>query len=154
MSPWKIKKLDHVMLNVRDIEKSYRFYHDILGLKEEWTGKSRPAAHTGRMGTEKVCLKDFKEKPQKILLEGLELIQMKDPVPESVKPQESEKFFRHISFWVDDVDAIVEDLKAKGVTFQREVREFQYTDAPLVVRFTFCLDPDGIPVEFLNWRRL
>lgn len=33
--------LDHVFFRVRDLEEMYRFYHDVLGLKDVFAGYAR-----------------------------------------------------------------------------------------------------------------
>jgi glyoxylase I family protein len=60
----------------------------------------------------------------------------------------SEAGIRHITFRVDDVDAIYERLRAAGVEFTIPPR--QAVNAELIRKVAFCRDPDGIVVEFLE----
>jgi len=49
---------------------------------------------------------------------------------------------RHLAFAVEDLDAQVQLLKARGVEMQ-EIRVDEYTGK----RFVFFFDPDGLPLE-------
>lgn len=49
---------------------------------------------------------------------------------------------RHIAFTVDDLDAQIAKLQVKGIPFE-SIRTDIYGK-----RFTFCKDPDGLPIEF------
>ena len=44
--------------------------------------------------------------------------------------------FHALSFWTDDVDATVAELKARGVTFERDVERAEWG------RFAIFADPD------------
>jgi catechol 2,3-dioxygenase-like lactoylglutathione lyase family enzyme len=44
----KIDRLDHIVLTVKDIEKTCEFYNDILGMKVAVFGGGRKALHFGR----------------------------------------------------------------------------------------------------------
>lgn len=148
------KKLlfDHIALNVEDIKKSYEFYHDILGLKEEWTGISHPEGEP--IGTQKVKLKSFEEKPQKVLLDGLELYpKAKSPfIGRATQP------FHHLSFAVKNIEEASKKLKAKGIDFDSSytegINKLKYPEYGLVVKFAFFRDPDGIPVELVEWKKI
>jgi catechol 2,3-dioxygenase-like lactoylglutathione lyase family enzyme len=45
--------------------------------------------------------------------------------------------FHSLSFWTDDVDATVAELKARGVTFERDVERAEWGT------FAIFADPDG-----------
>jgi glyoxylase I family protein len=49
---------------------------------------------------------------------------------------------RHIAFLVENLDALIEDLTAKGIAVE-PVRVDELTGQ----RFTFFADPDGLPIE-------
>lgn len=49
---------------------------------------------------------------------------------------------RHLAFAVDDLDACVRSLTAKGIAMQA-IRVDEYTGQ----RFVFFTDPDGLPLE-------
>ena len=55
---------------------------------------------------------------------------------------------RHLTFAVDDVDAMVEKLAAAGVEIIEQPRNAHHTE--LIRRVAFCRDPDGIQVELIE----
>ena len=78
-----------------------------------------------------------------LALEGggqLELFSFPEPPPRPSGPEACG--LRHLAFRVDDIDASIAELKAKGVEVE-PVRIDPYTEA----RFTFFKDPDGLPLE-------
>jgi catechol 2,3-dioxygenase-like lactoylglutathione lyase family enzyme len=46
-APWAIASLDHLVLTVRDIEATCRFYETVLGMRRERFGDGRTALHFG-----------------------------------------------------------------------------------------------------------
>ena len=106
-----IKGLHHVCIGVEDIEQALKFYTEVLGLKVvrkiEIKGLKFPLIHL-QAGESTIELRYVSEK--------------------------EEGGLRHISLKVDDVDAVVEELKAKGIEFIRE-------------RPPFFKDPDGVLIE-------
>jgi catechol 2,3-dioxygenase-like lactoylglutathione lyase family enzyme len=44
---WAIASLDHLVLTVRDIEATSRFYESVLGMRREQFGEGRTALHFG-----------------------------------------------------------------------------------------------------------
>lgn len=53
--------------------------------------------------------------------------------------------FRHICLMTDDIHALVDDLKAKGITIDREIKEGLDTNLQ-----AWVTDPDGNPIEFMQ----
>src|SRR5437879_3619722 len=54
MAPLKITELDHIVLNVRDIHRSLKFYSQVLGL----TGERVEEFHAGKVGFPSVRIND------------------------------------------------------------------------------------------------
>ncbi|MBV4358074.1 SMU1112c/YaeR family gloxylase I-like metalloprotein [Pinibacter aurantiacus] len=52
---------------------------------------------------------------------------------------------RHLAFLVDDIEATIADLNAKGIETE-PVRVDEYTGK----KFTFFADPDGLPLELYS----
>ncbi|MDH7462030.1 VOC family protein [Chitinophagaceae bacterium 26-R-25] len=52
---------------------------------------------------------------------------------------------RHLAFLVDDIEATIADLTAKGIETE-PVRVDEYTGK----KFTFFADPDGLPLELYS----
>jgi len=117
----------HVALIVKDYKASKAFYCDIMGLE--------------------VCAENYRADPASwkldLALEGggqLELFSFPEPPPRPSGPEACG--LRHLAFRVDDIDASIAELRAKGVVVE-PVRIDPYTEA----QFTFFKDPDGLPLE-------
>ena len=104
----KIRAIDFVQLNVSDPERAMHFYRDILGMDFPL---SESTPH----------YKEF-DSP---------------PVAFALRRDEPAKGYMTVALAVDDVDAAVEELRAKGVTIFMEPRETP------VCRGALILDPDG-----------
>lgn len=117
----------HAALIVQDYEASKSFYCDVLGL-EILAENYRDDRSSWKLD---LALADGGQ---------LELFSFPDP---PVRPNRPEACgLRHLAFRVDDIDAVILDLEAKGVEVE-PVRIDPYTQA----RFTFFQDPDGLPLE-------
>lgn len=140
--------LDHVNFRVRNLEKMYRFYHDVLGLKDVFTGLSDRRRNRETKGK----FKDFSQNPTDALLssderhQGVELSQIDET------ELQSPGFF-HFGFYVKNIDAWVEKLKARGVKFAR-ITTLPYPNAKLQVKVAFFRDPEGNLVELIEWTEL
>jgi catechol 2,3-dioxygenase-like lactoylglutathione lyase family enzyme len=102
----KVSHLDHVNLNVRDMERTLRFYRDVLGL---------PVVRWEVDAAGQVRFAAVKAGPQIVDLR---------PVPELELPAEPDprtQGFNHLAFAIEEVDAdaLVAHLKAQGVEIQR-----------------------------------
>ena len=120
-------QIDHLVLTVRDIEATTRFYCDGLGMRKVLFGEGRTALEFGR---------------QKINLHqaGAEF------EPHAARPMPGSADF---CLLVDaPVDALIEDLSAKGI----EVIEgpVMRTGATGPLRSIYVTDPDGNLVELAN----
>ena len=71
----------------------------------------------------------------------LELFSFPNPPPRRSHPEACG--LRHLAFAVADLDAMIAHLQQHGVVCE-PVRRDEYTGH----RFTFCADPDGLPLEF------
>ncbi len=113
----KLNHVNHVVYLVRDTKQSMEFYHDFLGIKQIPSQVDNPNI-------------TWLQLPSGVMLHLIET----DQAP---CPDES-----HIAFEVEDFDAAVEAVKAKGLEISRSgVRN----DGQ---RFLFTHDPDGNRVEF------
>lgn len=120
-------QVHHVALIASDYTVSKRFYTETLGLPV--------LCETYRAERDSWKLD--------LALAGgaqLELFSMPDPPPRVTNPEAAG--LRHLCFHVDDIEAAVAGLAAKGVSCQ-PVR----TDEVSGGRFTFFFDPDGLPLE-------
>ena len=143
-----IKTIDHVALMVNDIERSLRFYRDLLGLEV-----ASPEEHINKpwvdemVGMSNVHAREYRFRARGGVngytrAEGdaeltFDIIQW--VAPES--PSES----AHFCFGVEDLQSIYERLKAEGVEFVSP--PVRYTgDGDWHVLFFY--DPDGNLLEF------
>ncbi|MEI2453618.1 VOC family protein [Lysobacter firmicutimachus] len=124
----QLSAIHHVALICSDYERSKRFYTQVLGL--------RPLAEVYRQARRSYKL-------DLALPDGgqIELFSFPDPPPRPSYPEACG--LRHLAFAVADLDACVAELQAHAVAVE-PVRIDEYTGR----RFTFCADPDGLPIEF------
>jgi methylmalonyl-CoA/ethylmalonyl-CoA epimerase len=96
----KINKISHIGIAVADVEPVKKLYGDILGL---------PIDHEEMLGELKIAFVPIGET-------NLELVQSTDP--EGVMAKHVAKRgegIHHLALEVDDIEAAVEELKAKGL---------------------------------------
>jgi glyoxylase I family protein len=122
-----LKAVHHVAIICRDYNRSKKFYTETLGLTilAEHYRKERDSYKLD------LALGDHYV---------IELFSFPDPPARVSRPEACG--LRHLAFVVDDVEATVKDLSARGITFE-PVRIDEYTDK----KFTFFSDPDGLPLE-------
>lgn len=94
-----VKKLLHTRYRVDDLERTVRFYKEVLGLEEV-------ARHKSSRGSELVFVKAPNSE------ELIELCHFPKSGPVKVQPD-----LTHIAFEVEDMDAFARELAAKGVSF-------------------------------------
>jgi len=124
---------NHISLKVKDLQASFRFYHEILQLPI-------------------VRIVGPKDNPRIIWLQGLEISQIR-PDAERVPPSKT-GFFDHIGFEVENIEAWIERLEEAGVHFTRRFGDIKFEDEKLGLKLSFFLDPDGISCELVEWRNL
>lgn len=123
-----ILNMNHTSLRVKDVKKSFQFYHDVLGLPVERT-----------IGPN--------ESPRIVFLQGIELSHRR---PE----EDSTGCFNHLGIEVSKIDEVIKALKEKGVVFDTEIRDIKFEENEEAVKIIFFRDPDGNKVELVEWRDL
>lgn len=124
-------RLNHVTINVTDMEKSEWFYGEILGL---------PKVPSVDMGDHELHYYSIGEGAL------LELIEYHEETGEAHLPVKTTGILRHIAFSCDDVDALAAKLKEAGI---RITSEPAYIDN-LKFRNILVVDPNGIELEFVQ----
>ncbi len=149
----KVRGVSHIAVCVADLEKSLRFYRDMLGMTVKMHATQemgqRPGAQSAHMY----------ERPRK----SRTVADVYIDDPESTQPylvltshpgdqvggepiKLDQKGISHISFGVEDLNAFAEELISKDLPLAGTMEDF--TDESGNVRTIFVYDPDGILVQF------
>jgi catechol 2,3-dioxygenase-like lactoylglutathione lyase family enzyme len=142
-----IERLTHMGICVSDVDRSARFYRDVLDCKEvgrlELEGE--PAATLN--GIEPVKLRAVYLERDGWRLELLEF-----PVPGCVGPQTARPMNQlgvtHLSFRVNDLDAVCARIEAAGGGLLSATRIGRRPDSP--TRAIMAFDPDGTRLELIQ----
>jgi catechol 2,3-dioxygenase-like lactoylglutathione lyase family enzyme len=122
-------RFEGMTLTVEDVERSLGFYSGKLGLAVAWN--AAPAFAMLRLGAGTIGLLSVNEA-------------RKEGVADSTPAQ---KQAIHVEFSTDDLDALYEELKAKGVVFHQPPHDEPWE------RAMTAFDPDGYAVEFAQGKR-
>ena len=124
----KLDRLDHLVLTVRDVEATCRFYERVLGMRREEFGAGRIALHFGR---QKINLHPYPS-PVEIVA--------KDPRPGSAD----------LCFITETpLEEVAAHLEARGVTI--EMGPVERSGAEGTLRSVYCRDPDGNLIEVSSY---
>ena len=142
-----IQQIDHVNIVVSDLDDAKSFFLDI-GFEEMTASRLG-----GRQMSTVTGLADIEAEYVALSLPGadthLELIQYFSPAggkdPELKKA--NRLGFRHLAFSVDNIEAVVQMLKAKGVEFLSDIQIWKKTGKKLV----YFYGPDGILLELAQY---
>jgi catechol 2,3-dioxygenase-like lactoylglutathione lyase family enzyme len=142
-----IKHFDHVTIVVRDVEAAKLFF-GLLGFEEDKSVVIAGSQFSTYMGVDGIeaehvtlSLADVSPRMEVQLLKFLH----PNPLPDPAITNLARLGFNHVCFAVDDLEAEVARLKAKGVQFRNEVMYFH--DRKLV----FLAGPEGVTVELAEW---
>jgi len=124
-----IRKMFHIALEVRNLERSVKFYRDVLGMKFI-SYEAVPAEHL------KIAFLE---------VGGVEIEMMCHEGWEKRKFADSaDSHFPHLAFEVDDMEASMRDLSRKGVTFNFEKPQYAFEGKVCWITFP---GPDGETLE-------
>jgi glyoxylase I family protein len=117
----------HIAINTTDIERSARFYREVLGFRE------------------KMRL-DYEGGGYLLMLElgGVSVGLFAGGKPSDLEARSGEVGYVHLALSVDDVDAEYERIQAAGYEFYVAPKTVQN------LRIAFFRDPDGIPIELMQ----
>jgi glyoxylase I family protein len=144
-----VGRLDHVAVTVSDLDRSLGFYRDALGLTEverhrlDGEGISQMAAKPGVV-LEVVRLAD-RERGDVLL----DLQRYVAPPGGTSEADLGDVAHAHFCFVVDDLAAMVADLRDRGVTVVSEPVRFDLESGSMHV--VFVRDPDGFVVELVQY---
>ena len=139
-----IKDVRHVGIVVSDMEKSLKFYRDLLGLKVKSLVNEE-----GKFLDNMLAHENVKNKVAKLVTEqGNALVELIDS--RSYGNKKDRDFFTigasHFAFTVDDLEKTYDYLVKNGVKFTAPPQ--QTPDG--FAKVTFCEDPDGTPIELVE----
>lgn len=123
----QVKSIHHIAIICSDYDQSKHFYVEILGfpiIRETYRAERR----------------SYKLDLRVTDTEAIELFSFPAPPPRPTTPEACG--LRHLAFAVDDLDASISDLQAKGIALE-PIRLDELTGK----RFVFFRDPDGLPLE-------
>jgi catechol 2,3-dioxygenase-like lactoylglutathione lyase family enzyme len=146
-----MKALHHVGITVKDLDASVRFYHDVLGLG--FSNEPSPWFDGPGLGPA-VGVPGAALRQVSLALDdggtNLELLEYRSPPSETDAPLLSNSIgASHVAFLVDDIEAKIAELEAKGVTFFSPVN---VVDEGVLAgwRWVYFADPDGYPLELVE----
>ena len=140
---------EHIGIQVRDLERSIRFYEDHLGLQCVLRG-TRSEPYVQRVVG---YYPDVTLELAELAIPGtdvrLEIVEYRGVARAPIDPATANPGTVHFSLFVDDIDGMYERLTAAGVEFVSEVQTS--TAGPLAGgRVVYMKDPDGIRVELVQ----
>ena len=139
-----IKDVRHMGIVVSDMEKSLKFYRDLLGLKVKSL-----VDEEGEFLDNMLAHENVKNKVAKLYAKnGNALVELIDS--KSYRNKKDRDFFTigasHFALTVDDLDETYDYLIKNGVKFTAPPQ--QSPDG--FVKVTFCEDPDGTLIELVE----
>ena len=141
-----IKSFHHTALSVSDLDRSIRFYCDLLEMKLDWRIDHRKSEALEKV----VGLKNVNV--SYAMLSGwggrLELFQYHTPVSQPYPPDKpvSDNGITHFAFQVEEIEALYEKLLGRGVRFNTPPQVIRKG-----VKATYLHDPDGIILELIQY---
>jgi len=142
-----IKHFDHVTVVVRDVEAAKQFF-GLLGFNEDKSVVIADPQFLAYMGVDGIeaehvtlVLANVWPRTEVQLLK----YRHPDPLPDPAIRNLTKLGFNHVCFAVDDLEAEVARLKAKGVKLRNEVMEFHGR------KLVFLSGPEGVTVELSEW---
>ena len=146
-----VRRFTHVAVRVADMDRSVRFYRDLLGFTE----RNR---HVGKGGPSAMMIGNPDASLSAVFLERdgavVELQTLDGDDPQVVT--RVQRGLSHIGFTVTDLAAMLRDVQAAGGTV---IESSRFSDPSLGSEVVFVTDPDGtrieliaVPEEFDVWR--
>ncbi len=141
----KNARLLHYSHCVSDIERSKRFYTDVLGFEVVVEFDFDDEATAQVMGLPGAKFRGIFMKCDGM---RIELIGFSEPRPsQAPRPRAANEIgHSHLSFYVDDLDAALKRLRAHNVEVCGETR----AELPGGVECCVVRDPDGFPIEIVQ----
>ena len=149
----KAKGVSHIAICVKDLDESLKFYRDILGLTVRLHTTQEMARRPGAESAEMYQRPRRSRTVANVWFDApddsepfLELTSHPGDQVDGDPIKLDQIGISHMSFAVDDVKALAQELEQKGVPLAGKLSDF--TDGQGDIRTIFVYDPDGILVQF------
>ena len=140
-----IKDVRHVGIIVSDMEKSLKFYRDLLGLKVKSL-----VDEEGEFLDNMLAHENVKNKVAKLYAKnGNALVELVESISHPRNKTDRDFFTigaSHFALTVDNIDETYDYLIKNGVKFTAPPQQTPDRFA----KVTFCEDPDGTPIELVE----
>lgn len=138
----KIKRMDHVSINVNDLSAAKAFFLDLgLEVQGEWEAEGEWLGRIVGLTDAKTSCVALRTRDGQVWIELVKYISPSDE-REIQKPLANTLGIRHLAFVVDDIEAIVAELKKKGTEIFSEI--YQYEE---IYKLCYVRGPEGIILE-------
>ena len=125
----KVRSLDHLVLTVRDLDATTKFYQEVLGMASTSFTSGGVERYALKFGAQKINLH----------LSGHEF----EPKAEQVQPGSGDLCF----LVEDDIDEVLARLQANKITVLEDNKVVDRTGARGKLRSVYIRDPDGNLIE-------
>ena len=153
----KVTRTNHIGVPVSDLDRSVRWYEDVLGIAANGVTISADNAALGAVvEVENPAMRAaFSLAGDNVLLE---LIQYDRPAPKPFEGRNCDVGVMHLCFEVDDMDSAVRHLKERGVHLNADpvvlasgagIHAGELTGTKIL----YLRDPDGIQLELFELPR-
>jgi len=143
------RKVHHVGIPVRDLERSVAWYRDVLGIVDAGiTGGGGGPEISQAIQTPGAQLRFAFMKCGDV---NLEFLEFESPQTADYSLRNCDVGVIHLCFQVDDIEATYEALTALGVAFNAPPIRLGPENGPLAgYAFAYFRDPDGIQLELFE----
>lgn len=147
-----VGQIYHVGLTVTDMDRSLRFYRDVLGLTFQGElvmhGPEADALFQRPNCTARVA---YLNGSNDISAPPVELIQFLNKPASNVTPDLFQTSISELCFWVDDIEAVYHNLLNHGVDCLSAPQVFDFTAQGFgKSKALYFKDPDGIILELMQ----
>ncbi len=147
-----IKNVAHIGLTVSDLNRSVEFYKNILGM--EFLGHlTMSGPSTDKLFNYTNCIVElaYLSGSESLTCPPIELIQFVSPKEQKDQASLFKTSISELCFYVEDIDLVYQELKAKGVEFLSEPQYFNFTEYGFdKSKAVYFKDPDGIILELMQ----